>query len=233
MVTSDTNVSFDEHYMENHDKYFQDWRKIRGVWHYIEHFPGASQMGSFCGLFRPYGLFDEISKDLPEEGEICDTCKTCFIGETQLVEELKAKADHRSKDSCTCQTCVDMCKRRPCWPTPEEARQLIDKGYGQRLMRDWYCCEEEDSDHFYLLCPAIVDYEGEDSPFWPFGMCTFLKYERCELHDLGLKPGEGKEAWCQEDDKGTLHVKYAQTWKNPEAQQLVKEWEQIYYEDLR
>lgn len=54
-----------------------DWRIIRGEWHFIEHFPEANQFGSVCGLYRPYGLFDKISKEMPKK-DVCDTCKLTF-----------------------------------------------------------------------------------------------------------------------------------------------------------
>lgn len=63
--------------MEN-DKCFNDWRVIDGVWHYIEHFPYASQMGSFCQKYKPYGLFDKVSKKIPSTGEICSICKQAY-----------------------------------------------------------------------------------------------------------------------------------------------------------
>jgi len=61
------------------NKYFNDWRFIDGEWHYIENFPEANQMETFCQIFKPYGLFDEISKEIPSDGEVCQKCKDAYM----------------------------------------------------------------------------------------------------------------------------------------------------------
>ena len=30
----------------------------------------------------------------------------------------------------------------------------------------------------YIICPAIVMYEGKEAPFYPFGRCTFLTVDQ-------------------------------------------------------
>ena len=117
-----------------------------------------------------------------------------------------------------------MCKYRPCWPTPEEAQRLIDAGFGHRLMQDWDNGGESGSDEFDLLCPAIIGHEGQRAPFWPTGTCTFLKDGLCELHNLGLKPGEAKEVWCKSTDQDDVHKRYGNTWNNSKAQELADRW---------
>jgi hypothetical protein len=98
--------------------------------------------------------------------------------------------------SCTCAKCVSMCYHVPCWPTPEEVDRITKAGFGGRLVKiqnDYY------TDYpVFLLTPATVGNEGKptDSRFADsrFGKCTFLKNDRCELHNLGLKPLEGRTA---------------------------------------
>lgn len=139
-----------------------------------------------------------------------------------LFEE--AKQSQSTMKSCTCEACINMCKYRPCWPTPEEAQYLIDAGFGPRLMCEWYADDENSINEFNLLCPAIVGYEGQRAPFWPVGICTFLNNGLCELHDLGLKPGEGREEWCKNVNHDDIHKKYALSWNNKKGQILVEKW---------
>lgn len=106
-----------------------------------------------------------------------------------------------SSAACDCRVCVSMCKRNPCWPTPKEAQAISDVGFGKRLMADWW--EEPGDSRTLILCPASVGHEGKMAPempllanltaSWSKGRCTFLtKAGRCELHDRGLKPLEGR-----------------------------------------
>jgi len=119
-----------------------------------------------------------------------------------------------------------MCKR-PCWPTPAGAKALIDAGYGNRLMLDYWAgspAGRETENNTYILCPASPGREGDSAPFWPNGGCVFQNQNGlCELHDLGLKPEEGQRATCKSDNDG-LHQEIAVTWENAEAQALVDEW---------
>lgn len=123
--------------------------------------------------------------------------------------------------SCTCDECKAMC-RRPCWPTPEEAQHLINAGYGSRLMQDYWCKKNGD---IYILSPAVSGYENSFAPFWPTGKCTFQDDNGlCQLHDLGYKPLEGRKALCKDRTPKKLHEKVAKMWDNPEAQELVRRW---------
>jgi hypothetical protein len=122
-----------------------------------------------------------------------------------------------------CEGCIkgiNMCKKRPCWGSPEDIQKLIAAGYKDRLMLDWWVGVGE---NIYMLAPAIVGYENSTAPEHPEGRCTFLTVDdKCELHNLGLKPTEGKVACCR-DDKSNKHREVAMTWNNPEAQEYVKE----------
>lgn len=134
---------------------------------------------------------------------------------------------YQEAPSCTCETCVNMCKRAPCWPTPEEAQRLIDAGYSPRLMKNYWCAE----DNIYVLCPARVGYEGRTAPW--FGeidgseRCVFLTGDNlCELHDLGLKPIEGRVATCQgKGPEGCLREDIAKLWNTPKGWEVLRKWE--------
>lgn len=132
--------------------------------------------------------------------------------------------------ACTCSTCVKMCQYRPCWPTPAEAQALIDAGYGDRLMPDYWVGDGCDGGDIHLLCPATEDYlETHQVPWDPDpSPCVLLQDSRCTLHDLGLKPYEGRAASCDPKNEIDPHWSAASTWNNPEAQALVERWREQY-----
>ena len=100
-----------------------------------------------------------------------------------------------SESSCTCKRCVLMCKTQPCLPTPDEARDLEAK-YPDRMVRlemhyrvpplkMWRKVE--------VCSPKIVGQDTRNER--DQGRCVFLDGEdRCELHNRGEKPLEGRLA---------------------------------------
>jgi hypothetical protein len=138
---------------------------------------------------------------------------------------------------CACSTCQNMCERRPCWTTPKEAQAIIDAGLGDRLMRDYWVGnplrDGYSKGDTSLLVPAIAGYESRDCPegnffVGPEGRCTFLtRAGRCELHDKGLKPSEGRKAIHDggfETGKN-VHRLCAATWATAKARKLVTDWQ--------
>jgi hypothetical protein len=132
---------------------------------------------------------------------------------------------------CACEICKSMCQR-PCWGTPEDIKRLIDAGYGDRLMHDYWCAVPNDTP---IICPALKGSEGKFAPFIPSSEegCTFWKDGLCELHEKGLKPTEGKLAYHEhengEREPYNLHEAVAQTWMNEEAKELVVSWGTKYF----
>lgn len=121
---------------------------------------------------------------------------------------------------CTCDKCVGMCKYRPCWGTPAEIKKLIDMGLSERLMLDWWCAESPDSENILIIVPAIIGSEGLMCTWWPAGTCTFLKDNRCEIHDN--KPVEGCIA--SHDNKEDVHRDIAMLWDSGEGEEVVNLW---------
>lgn len=131
---------------------------------------------------------------------------------------------------CQCEACKNLCRQRPCWPTLEEAQALIDAGLGERLMCDYWVAEIKDIE---ILSPAIIGYESCAAPFWPFGRCTFLTDKGlCELHDLKLKPLEGRVFSCQNDPED-LHGAIAKMWDCREGKRIVSKWRTMFSEKGR
>ncbi len=86
-----------------------------------------------------------------------------------------------------------MCAHSTCLPTPDEAKKLIDAGYGDRLARyEWQGCGWAVPN---AVGPAPKGKAGKTLSTTQAGECTFrLEDGRCELHDKGLKPLEGRLA---------------------------------------
>lgn len=92
-----------------------------------------------------------------------------------------------NKSECSCDRCVSMCKTTPCIPTPSDVAMLIKKGYKRYLTPA------------VLGAPEVIKITGRPiSIIMPrFNKntgCVFLENNRCVLHNLGLKPSEGKIA---------------------------------------
>jgi hypothetical protein len=127
--------------------------------------------------------------------------------------------------SCSCPECKAMCERRPCWPTPEDAQRLINAGLADRLMLDWWF-DHAQNKTVHVLTPAIAGREAGQAPAIPSGRCTFLNEQGlCRLHDLDLKPTEGKQALCKERTPAGLHEQVAQTWDSAFGKTVIDAWE--------
>ena len=121
---------------------------------------------------------------------------------------------------CQCKKCISCCENRPCWPTPQEAKKLIENKFGKQLMLDYW----EDDENIYIVSPAIKRYEGRHAPYTPKGKCTFLDSNNlCKLHDLGLKPLEGKVSGCKKSYPN-LHHDVAMLWDSNEGRKVVELW---------
>lgn len=89
----------------------------------------------------------------------------------------------RKPTCCQCAKCQSQC-HTPCLGTPEDIVKLIEAGYKDRLSpTEWAVgmimgvCSEP----VYMIQANIEN-----------GYCTFFRDGKCELHDKGLKPTEGK-----------------------------------------
>lgn len=131
-----------------------------------------------------------------------------------------------------CHKGIEMCKRRPCWGTPEQMRQLIQCGFADRLMLNWWEADDNIDHQVDIISPATVGDEGGYTSWFPYGDCTFLTDGNlCEPHllHISLKPLEGAVVCCKKDS-GLLHLKLAQTWDTEEGRNVVKLWESLMKE---
>ena len=82
-----------------------------------------------------------------------------------------------------------MCKRMPCIGTPQDILNLANNGYSQNLAATMWAVGAND-----LGWPVIPMVQIEQLPD---GGCPFFIDNLCALHDIGLKPTEGRLASCK------------------------------------
>jgi len=173
-----------------------------------------------------------------------------------------------SQDYNECKGCtkgVAFCKR-PCWPTPQEVKNLMDSGYGDRLMLDMWGRSKEDGGHIFIIAPATPGKESTFAPDVeilsmdeeqlakadPMKMMEFMLKEigslatgtmgvrngcnfqsadgLCQLHDIGLKPFEGRRTCCKVPAK-EIHQAVAWSWDTEEGREIVKQWKEKYFKE--
>ena len=150
------------------------------------------------------------------------------------------------KDSaCACDTCKEMC-HRPCWPTAEEVASLVAEGFADRLMADWWEESLDDGGITWVITPAVKSLEGKQSPRHikdKTPTCTFQTDEGlCELHELGLKPLEGRVSSCQHDySDADVRASYGSvrggvirdSWRTEDGRNIANLWgKEFLQEDL-
>lgn len=86
-----------------------------------------------------------------------------------------------------------MCANSTCMPTPSEARSLIRAGYAHRMATYRFL---PDPERMAVVGPAPKGKEGARNLLMTrTGLnCSFFDGRHCELHDIGLKPMEGRLA---------------------------------------
>lgn len=89
----------------------------------------------------------------------------------------------RRPTECTCPQCRTQC-RTPCLGTPDDILRIILAGYKDRLAPTMWGVGMVLGRLPYPV--PMVQARGID------GYCTFFRDGLCELHDLGLKPTEGR-----------------------------------------
>ena len=119
-----------------------------------------------------------------------------------LDERVRIGALELGTYECSCVACQGMCHRRPCFGTPDDIERIVDAGHAGKLMAEYGTTDPEvlfGGPTVWMVQPAVVGFEGKVAPDDPGGTCAFLnRAGRCELHDAGLKPSEGKIALCFE-----------------------------------
>lgn len=126
------------------------------------------------------------------------------------------KASKYEYNECSCERCQNMCKRSPCLGTPSDILRIINNGYGQHFTETSFLVPA------YFGEPAQDMYQARQNR--DNGHCPFFSDGKCVLHNLGIKPIEGKLATCdrsklQEIPFAALAV--SETWSDPANAKII------------
>jgi len=152
-----------------------------------------------------------------------------------------------------CTRGVKMCFHRPCFGTPEEFERIIDAGFADKLRIDYWAgrkpiteeqldmlpefikkkyleIENPYTEDIEMLTGGTSDDRDFRAPWWliPGFACKFLKDDLCTLHDLGLKPEQGRDSCCDKEicqAKGNLD--YAHLWVTEKGKEVVQKFKTL------
>ena len=125
--------------------------------------------------------------------------------------------------SCSCVACKQMCKSTPCLGTPEDILRISKAGFSDKLMETYWAVGLVNGTHnevIPLISPKMIKHKGY----------AFLNENGlCELHDLGLKPYEGKMTNAHQKDIITSLEQLNQL----PAYIVANEWNSKNYQNLK
>lgn len=105
----------------------------------------------------------------------------------QEVFERIANQVGRHDVSCNCEKCKQMCQRTPCLGTPQDILALVEAGYVDKLC---YTVWAAGIVLGHITQPIPMVQLNSDSGC--DGCCICFHDGKCEMHENGLKPTEGK-----------------------------------------
>ena len=143
---------------------------------------------------------------------IADTSFTTMSREE--VFERIANQVGRHNVSCNCDKCKQMCQRTPCLGTPHDILALIDAGYADKVCYTEWAAGIR-LGHISQPIPMVQIKSTNNAKH--DGCCVFFHDGKCDLHDNGLKPTEGKLSH-HEVSVRELQKEYNLTY------QVAKEW---------
>jgi len=117
---------------------------------------------------------------------------------------------------CDCAECQDLCKRVPCMGTPKEIQAIIAKGYAYPN----HLIVSHDNDP--ILEFTVVRPRGSRTDNPTQGACVFYKNGKCVLHDVGLKPVEGRVAIHDRSTPRLLYHHLKRAWNTKLGRQLIQ-----------
>lgn len=90
--------------------------------------------------------------------------------------------------SCNYRECKQMCQRTPCLGTPQDILALINAGYVDKLCYTVWAAGMALGHITEPIAMVQIKAKGKIQD----GECVFFNDGKCDLHDSGLKPTEGK-----------------------------------------
>lgn len=98
------------------------------------------------------------------------------------------------ESQCSCEKCQNMCKKCPCLATPEEIDKIAAAGFADKLAHTEWAVGLQFGMPLITMVQirALPSTDNQDGAQ---GQCPFYNEKGlCDLHDLGLKPMEGRLA---------------------------------------
>ena len=94
----------------------------------------------------------------------------------------------RHNVSCNCEKCKQMCQRTPYLGTPQDILALINAGHVDKVCYTEWVAGMVLGHITRPIVMVQIKSKGKDKD----GECVFFNDGKCELHENGLKPTEGK-----------------------------------------
>lgn len=131
----------------------------------------------------------------------------------------------RKPIDCKCEQCKNQC-RTPCLGTPEDIKKLIDAGYEESLMATQWAVGLVLGKLDYTI-PMVQAIQKEN------GWCIFYDNGLCTLHNLNLKPTEGRLSHHSIKPENYVFSKglaynVAKEWLSNDNRQIVEELFNMY-----
>jgi len=148
-----------------------------------------------------------------------------MAAEPRYMERLCALLnDYPDTLACGCVECRDMCVE-PCWPLPHQAVVLMRKGYGYAL--DVHIRRKNRA----IPCPVLAPKREKLETGTKSGVPRCVLQDeagKCSLHDLGLKPFEGRVVDHASPPDGystdALRDRIADLWDTVSGRMVVRWW---------
>jgi hypothetical protein len=133
---------------------------------------------------------------------------------------LKLSEKYLPSEPCSCETCVNYCKR-PGWWTVDEASKAMSSGYAHRMM-----LEISPEFNVGVLSPAFKGNENNYAlQLFSNQGCTFLQNGLCELFGTGLQPLECRYCHHSRIGKGIkCHLDIEKDWNTEQGKRLIVRW---------
>lgn len=147
------------------------------------------------------------------------------MNEIEIILEKIMEITGRTPVSCQCAVCRAQCRRTPCLGTPQDIWALIEAGYRDKLVLTVWSVGL-----FFGRIPfPIPMVQALQTPQG----CVFFKDELCLLHDLGLKPTEGRLSYHTLTEENfrfskSLSWNVASTWLDTRNTELIIRIFKIY-----
>lgn len=131
------------------------------------------------------------------------------------------------------------------WVGEDTGKKAIKKALGEdsepeppklfkRKSEDKLHRENPFTEDVQYLVPAVVGSEGQQAKFIKTGVCNLLKDNKCSVHDLDLKPVQGRMACCKinrvfinengKQEELDERIPVLHTWNTQRGKDLIERW---------